>query len=58
VLVTRRDSSTVEVHLDKNFTVPTTQDSDRAATWAVDDGVALAKALRPALDATDLQPAN
>lgn len=26
--------------------------------WAVDDGVALAKALRPALDATNLRPAN
>ena len=26
--------------------------------WAVQDGVTLAKALRPALDATNLQPAG
>lgn len=26
--------------------------------WAVDDGVTLAKALRPALDANGLKPAN
>lgn len=45
----------VEVH---NHSVTEQPRLFYAHFWAVDDGVTLAKALRPALDATNLQPAN